>query len=32
MPILPVVIVTQTLVELLSQLIYVRAMPKLGRG
>ena len=31
MPILPVVIVTQTLVELLSQLVYVRVMPRLGR-
>ncbi|MDQ2150673.1 arsenic resistance protein [Alcaligenaceae bacterium C4P045] len=32
MPILPVVIVTQTLVELVSQLVYVRIMPRLGRG
>ncbi len=30
-PVLPAVIVTQTLVELVSELIYVRLMPKLGR-
>ncbi|NTH24976.1 arsenic resistance protein [Agrobacterium rhizogenes] len=30
-PVLPAVIVTQTLVELVSELIYVRVMPKLGR-
>ncbi|QEZ48762.1 arsenic resistance protein [Cupriavidus oxalaticus] len=31
-PILPAVIVTQTLVELLSELAYVRLIAKLGRG
>jgi len=31
-PILPAVIVTQTLVELLSELIYVRMIPKLGKA
>lgn len=30
-PILPAIIVTQTLVELLSELVYVRLMPKLGK-
>ncbi|OGA58551.1 MAG: arsenic resistance protein [Burkholderiales bacterium RIFCSPHIGHO2_01_FULL_64_960] len=30
-PILPAVIVTQTLVELLAELVYVRWMPKLGQ-
>ncbi len=30
MPVLPAVIVTQTLVELLSSLVYMRVMPKLG--
>lgn len=30
-PILPAVIVTQTLVELLAELVYVRWMSKLGR-
>lgn len=30
-PILPAVIVTQTLVELLSELVYVRFMPKVGK-
>lgn len=30
-PLLPAVIVTQTLVELLSELVYVRVMPRLGR-
>lgn len=30
-PVLPAVIVTQTLVELLSELVYVRVMPLLGR-
>jgi ACR3 family arsenite transporter len=30
MPMLPAVIVTQTLVELLSELIYIRLIPKLG--
>ena len=29
-PLLPAVIVTQTLVELLSELVYVRLMPRLG--
>ncbi len=32
LPVLPVVIVTQTLVELLSELIYVRLIARLGRG
>ncbi|MGV2287835.1 arsenic resistance protein [Trinickia sp. YCB016] len=31
-PVLPAVIVTQTLVELLSELVYVRLVPKLGGG
>ncbi|HLX00730.1 MAG TPA: arsenic resistance protein, partial [Trinickia sp.] len=31
-PVLPAVIVTQTLVELLSELVYVRLLPKLGAG
>jgi arsenite transporter len=31
-PVLPAVIVTQTLVELVSELIYVRLIPKLGRS
>lgn len=31
-PILPAVIVTQTLVELLSELVYVRTMPRLGQS
>jgi ACR3 family arsenite efflux pump ArsB len=30
-PVLPAIIVTQTLVELLSELIYVRFMPKIGK-
>jgi predicted Na+-dependent transporter len=30
MPLLPAIIVTQTLVELLSELVYVRFLPKLG--
>ncbi len=30
-PALPAVIVTQTLVELLSELVYVRFMPKVGK-
>lgn len=30
-PVLPAVIVTQTLVELLGELVYVRLMPRLGR-
>lgn len=30
-PILPAIIVTQTLVELLSELVYIRLMPKAGR-
>ena len=30
-PVLPAVIVTQTLVELVSELIYVRLLPKLGK-
>ncbi len=29
-PLLPAVVVTQTLVELMSELVYVRLMPKLG--
>ncbi|MEE3649276.1 MULTISPECIES: arsenic resistance protein [unclassified Brenneria] len=29
-PVLPAIIVTQTLVELLSELIYIRVLPKLG--
>ena len=31
-PVLPSVIVTQTLVELLSELVYIRVMPLLGRS
>ena len=31
MPLLPAVIVTQTLIELVSELIYVQLMPILGR-
>jgi arsenite transporter len=31
-PVLPAIIVTQTLVELLSELVYVRLIPKLGAG
>lgn len=31
-PILPAVIVTQTLVELVSELIYIRIMPLFGRS
>lgn len=31
-PVLPAVIVTQTLVELLSELVYVRLMPRAGRS
>ncbi len=31
LPVLPAIIVTQTLVELVSELIYVRVAPKLGR-
>lgn len=30
-PVLPALIVTQTLVELLSELVYVRLMPKIGK-
>ncbi|KFC08492.1 arsenical resistance protein [Trabulsiella guamensis ATCC 49490] len=30
-PVLPAVIVTQTLVELVTELIYIRVMPRLGR-
>lgn len=30
-PVLPAIIVTQTLVELISELVYVRWMPRLGR-
>jgi hypothetical protein len=30
-PVLPAIIVTQTLVELLSELAYVRFMPKVGK-
>lgn len=30
-PILPAIIVTQTMVELLSELVYVRFMPKIGK-
>ena len=29
-PVLPAVVLTQTLVELVAELIYVRAIPKLG--
>lgn len=32
LPLLPAVIVTQTLVELVSELLYMRAIPKLGRS
>lgn len=31
-PVVPAIIVTQTLIELVSELIYVRVMPKLGSG
>lgn len=31
-PLLPAVIVTQTLIELASELVYVRLLPRLGRG
>lgn len=31
MPVLPAVIVTQTLVELVSELVYMQVMPRLGR-
>ncbi|MBS0253323.1 MAG: bile acid:sodium symporter [Proteobacteria bacterium] len=31
-PVLPAIIVTQTLIELLSELVYVRLMPKLSTG
>lgn len=31
-PILPAIIVTQTIVELVSELVYIRALPALGRG
>ena len=31
-PVLPAVIVTQTLVELVAELIYIRVMPRLGRA
>jgi ACR3 family arsenite efflux pump ArsB len=31
-PLLPAIIVTQTLVELVSELIYMRVLPKLGRS
>lgn len=31
-PVLPAVIVTQTLVELLAELVYIRAIPRLGRA
>lgn len=31
MPVLPAIIVTQTLVELVAELVYVKAIPKLGR-
>jgi hypothetical protein len=30
-PLLPAVIVTQTLIELMSELLYVRLIPRLGR-
>ncbi|MNR45157.1 hypothetical protein D3C85_1639770 [compost metagenome] len=30
-PILPAIIVAQTMVELVSELIYIRVIPKLGR-
>jgi ACR3 family arsenite efflux pump ArsB len=29
-PVLPAIIVTQTLIELLSELVYIRVMPKVG--
>ena len=32
LPVLPAIIVTQTLVELISELVYVRAIARLGRG
>lgn len=32
MPVLPAVIVTQTLVELLAELVYIRVIPRLGGG
>ncbi len=32
MPVLPAIIVTQTLVELLAELVYIRLIPKLGRA
>jgi ACR3 family arsenite efflux pump ArsB len=32
LPVLPAVIVTQTLVELLSELVYIRLIARLGRG
>lgn len=32
MPILPAIIVTQTLVELLAELVYVRLIPRVGRS
>lgn len=31
-PVLPAVIVTQTLVELISELVYIRLMPRVGRS
>lgn len=31
-PVLPAVIVTQTLVELLAELIYIRVLPRFGKG
>lgn len=32
LPVLPAIIVTQTLVELISELVYIRAIPRLGRA
>lgn len=30
-PLVPAIIVTQTLIELLAELVYIRIMPRLGR-
>ena len=32
LPVLPAIIVAQTLVELIAELIYIRAIPRLGRA
>jgi ACR3 family arsenite transporter len=32
LPLLPAIIVTQTLVELVTELVYVRAIARLGAG